>query len=201
MSIIIDNLSQKFAEKYLKDLKNNETINYIGLHTGSDTFKNLEHKRWNKNYFIELVEKINETYKNEFHFLLFGIGDELEINNYIKKNSSQKNITVIEETSFLESADLISKCNYFISNDSGLMHTATALKVPVLSIFGPTNELYTKPIEGKNIVSVLKNCNCRPCFEYSKFHLVCNEEKKFRCMTELTPEIVFNDFKKLYNNK
>jgi len=199
MSIELNHDSIKFADNYFTSLDNNKSFKYIGIHTGSDTFKNLEHKRWNKDYFIELIERINSCYKNEFHFLLFGIGDEIEINNYINENSTVKNIYIITGSSFLQSAALISKCSFFISNDSGLMHTAGALKIPILSIFGPTNETYTKPLKGINIVSTLKDCDCRPCFEYSKFSLICNEKKKYRCMVNLTPELVFNDFKKLYN--
>ena len=199
MSILIDDKSFKFADKFIFETNGDKNTEFIGIHTGSDTFKNLKHKRWNKDYFVKLTELIDNKYNNKFHFLLFGIGDELEINEYIKNKSSVDNITVVRNTTFLESSALISKCSFFISNDSGLMHTASALAIPVLSIFGPTNENYTKPLAGINIVSTLKNCNCRPCFEYSKFSLVCNEEKKYRCMNELTPNIVFKDFNNLNN--
>ena len=38
----------------------------------------------------------------------------------------------------MHSAALLSRCSLLISNDSGLMHMATALQVPVVAIFGPT---------------------------------------------------------------
>ena len=205
MSIKLNDDSFKFADRYLKKLEtdSDNDIQYIGIHTGSDTFKNLIHKRWNKEYFIDLIQLIKDKYTNPLHFLLFGISDEIEVNEYIEEKLIAKDlkikITVVKNTSFLESAALISKCSFFISNDSGLMHTAAALDIPVLSIFGPTNENYTKPLTGNHIVSIIKNCNCRPCFEYSKFSLICNETKQYRCMVDLVPKIVFEDFNKLYN--
>jgi heptosyltransferase-2 len=48
-----------------------------------------------------------------------------------------------------------------VSNDSGAMHLAAALGVPVTAIFGPTNERATAPIGDHDVIQ--HQVFCRPC--------------------------------------
>ena len=65
--------------------------------------------------------------------------------------------------SLMDSASLLSRCHLLISNDSGLMHMATALKVPVVAIFGPTvQEFGFYPFQARAEV-VSQPLPCRPC--------------------------------------
>ncbi|MBI2835541.1 MAG: lipopolysaccharide heptosyltransferase II [Acidobacteria bacterium] len=56
---------------------------------------------------------------------------------------------------------LISCCDAFVSNDSGAMHLASALGVPVTAVFGPTDEHGTAPLGPHDIVT--NPVWCRPC--------------------------------------
>ena len=50
-------------------------------------------------------------------------------------------VPVLDSTgqlSLMHTAALLQRCRLLLSNDSGLMHLATALQVPVVAIFGPT---------------------------------------------------------------
>lgn len=77
--------------------------------------------------------------------------------------------------SITQTAAVIQRCNLFISNDSGLMHLAVAVKTPVVAIFGPTIPNKNAPYEGKNVV-IRKELPCSPCYEmYKKFR--CNDIK------------------------
>ena len=65
--------------------------------------------------------------------------------------------------SLMHSAALLSRCRLLISNDSGLMHMATALQVPVVAIFGPTvQEFGFYPFQARAEV-VSEPLPCRPC--------------------------------------
>ena len=65
--------------------------------------------------------------------------------------------------SLMQSAALLSRCRLLISNDSGLMHMATALQVPVVTIFGPTvQEFGFYPFQARAEV-VSEPLPCRPC--------------------------------------
>ena len=56
---------------------------------------------------------------------------------------------------------VIRACRVFVSNDSGAMHLAAALGVPVTAIFGPTNERATAPLGEHDVL--LQQVFCRPC--------------------------------------
>jgi lipopolysaccharide heptosyltransferase II len=57
---------------------------------------------------------------------------------------------------------VLGQCRALVTNDSGAMHFAAALGLPVIAMFGPTRERETHPIGGKH--AVLTNpVWCRPC--------------------------------------
>lgn len=188
------NLTEKdFANSYIQKLSlTGKKI--IGIHAGSDILKNMINRRWSVTKFGKLLKRIS-TDNDNYYFLIFGGKDELKIN---KKISSflPKMSTVVKDTNFLQSTSIIAHCNYFISNDSGLMHTATALNIPILLILGPTNPTYIKPYRSIHEIAS-KEYDCMPCFEYSKTPLICTQQQQFRCMKELSVEDVYLKFKLL----
>jgi heptosyltransferase II len=63
-------------------------------------------------------------------------------------------------------AGVLSRCRAFVSNDSGAMHLAAAVDVPVVGIFGPTREWATSPLAGRRRIPaaiVHTDVSCRPC--------------------------------------
>lgn len=68
------------------------------------------------------------------------------------------------KTSLLEAFGWISKAELVVSNDSGLMHAAAALDIPVIGIFGSTDPHHTPPHSDKAKVIHL-NLPCGPCFQ------------------------------------
>jgi heptosyltransferase II len=91
----------------------------------------------------------------------------------------------------LQLAAAISHCSVVVTNDSGPLHLATALAVPSVSIFGPTDPARTV-IPGATRV-VRKPFACQPCYkrECPLMH--------HRCMSEITVEDVFNAAVGLFN--
>ena len=64
---------------------------------------------------------------------------------------------------------LLSQCQLLICNDSGPMHIATALGVPVVAIFGPTEPAWFGPLGENNHIVIQPGFWCRPCFDYCVF--------------------------------
>jgi heptosyltransferase-2 len=91
----------------------------------------------------------------------------------------------------LQLAAAISHCSVVVTNDSGPLHLATALAVPSVSIFGPTDPDRTV-IPGASRV-VRKPFACQPCYkrECPLMH--------HRCMSEISVEDVFNAAIGLFN--
>ena len=65
-------------------------------------------------------------------------------------------------TSLREFIDMTAACDLFLTNDSGAMHIASALGVPSVTIFGPTDEIATGP-SGANARLVREPVVCAPC--------------------------------------
>ncbi len=82
------------------------------------------------------------------------------------ESSLPKGVGVADLTGRTTLRDLVgvlARCAAFVSNDSGAMHVAAAVGVPVTAIFGPTDERETAPI-GPGIRDViLRDVFCRPC--------------------------------------
>ena len=78
----------------------------------------------------------------------------------------------------------LSRCQLLICNDSGPMHIATALGVPVVAIFGPTEPAWFGPLGQNNHIVIQPGFWCRPCFDYCVF------DQPY-CLRTITVESVF----------
>lgn len=108
-------------------------------------------------------------------------------------NSKGKAISLAGKTSIMELAAVIKKAKFFISNDTGPMHIAAALNVPVFAIFGPANPEKTGPYgDIHTIISV--NAPCSPCYAKKK----CNH---WTCLDSLTVEKVITMINKQLDNE
>ena len=90
---------------------------------------------------------------------------------------------------FLDACGLIARCDYMITNDSGLMHVANALDVPLSAIFGPTDFRRTAPL-GRHSRTVSVDLPCRPCFRLEGDSAVRHCPYQYRCLTDVTVEQV-----------
>jgi len=71
----------------------------------------------------------------------------------------------------------------FVSNDSGAMHLAAALGVPLVALFGPTDERATSPVGLKPAVLMTAPAWCRPC-------MLRECPLDHRCMTGIEPAAI-----------
>lgn len=180
-----------FADKFLIENGINENDLIVGFHPGCSTLKNHINRRWEPEKFIALGKKFIEEKKAKV--LIFGGNDEVELKNYIKSSINSSNAILVNTNGILENAAVMSKCKLFITNDSGLMHIASALKLNVVAIIGPTSPFYIHPWNTEyKIVSL--NLECSPCFIYSPRPLKCfRNDIKFKCIKELKAEYVYNE--------
>lgn len=75
-------------------------------------------------------------------------------------------INLIGKTTFGQMAAQLEQCDLFIGNDSGPMHLAVAVNIPVIAIFGPTSpqEYGPYPLDDPKHIALWHNPAGRPCF-------------------------------------
>lgn len=142
--------NRSFADNFIK--KNRLKGRYlIGIHPGSGP---LSWKKAPDKYFLDEIPKINNTkIKNSF-ILIFGGPEENEIKE--RFHNLIKTSKIIEEN-LKNTAALIRKCDYFLTNDTGLMHIAVAMKKPkITAFFNGTNPIRTAPYTKNAKIIMLK---------------------------------------------
>ena len=82
----------------------------------------------------------------------------------------------------VQSAALIQACSLFISPDTGPMHMAIGLQVPLIALFCPTDCRDTGPLGYEKAVVIQKSPTCSPCRTR-----MCPENN---CMRQITVEEV-----------
>jgi heptosyltransferase-2 len=161
--------------------------NVIGLCPGARHFT----KRWQKEYFIQLGKILNEE---GYIVALFGGKSDKELCEEIS-NKISGSIDLSTNDDILQLAKDMQQCKAIVCNDSGLMHAACAVKVPVVAIYGSTvKEFGFTPYGCKNIILENNSLTCRPCSHIGKKKC---PQKHFRCMLELTPRQAFESIIKI----
>lgn len=132
-------------------------------------------KRWPTGHFAKLAQLlINENPNNQV-ILLGSKSDQIlaqEITSQVQQANNIHNWC--GDTSLDEAIALIGMSKAVVSNDSGLMHIAAALKTPQVAIFGSSDPGHTPPLSDKAKVIWL-NMPCSPCHkkECPLGHLLC----------------------------
>ena len=127
----------------------------IALGVGST---NSRAKRWQTASYAELNDKL-QTDLNA-NVIIVGAENELDVAREVFDQSKIKPVILTGKTDLAEAVAVLSEVDLLVANDMGLAHIAPAVGTKTLVIFGPTNELTTKPI-GAEIIR--KNVECAPC--------------------------------------
>jgi heptosyltransferase-2 len=115
--------------------------------------------------------------------VLFGGPGDVPLGAKIAAMMKNPCLDLAGKTELGEAMALIEACDLFVTNDSGLMHVAAALQVPVIAIFGSTNPVTTGPHSPRSRV-VRQPLACSPCL---KPHC---PEGHLQCMAAVTVETV-----------
>ena len=118
-----------------------------------------ETKHWRSEGFAEVARHFM---RNGFAVVLAGSRRERAVCDEVA-SAAPGTLNLAGETTLSELAALIRRSTLCVTNDSGPMHLAVALKRPVVSIFGPTDEIWIGPYGRSNAV-VRARLPCAPCY-------------------------------------
>jgi heptosyltransferase-2 len=95
--------------------------------------------------------------------IIFGAPPEREMAERIVHAMSRRALNLVGATHIGDLPALLASCGLFIGNDSGAMHVAGAVGLPVIGIFGPTDAEGTRPVTPQ-FTMVREPVSCSPCF-------------------------------------
>lgn len=139
-------------------------------------------KRWPPSRVAEVVARL--VRERGAACVLVGAAGDREAGREIESSlpSDLAVANLIGRTDLRVLMGVMTACRAFVSNDSGAMHLAAAVGVPVTALFGPTKERVTAPLGDHDVL--LHQVFCRPC-------MLRDCPIDHRCMKRITVDEVF----------
>ncbi|MDO8603318.1 MAG: lipopolysaccharide heptosyltransferase II, partial [Candidatus Omnitrophota bacterium] len=181
--IFISDKDTKKGEKILKDTGIQDKA-FVALNAGG----NWDPKRWPAENFAKLGDKIFE--KLRMSVVLTGAKKDIILAKAISGLMKHKPFILCGQTDLKTLGAVFKKATCVISNDSGPMHLAAAVRANVVAIFGPTSPELTGPCGGGKYKVLHKDIGCDiPCYD--------SECKDNRCMKAVTVEDALGAFNEI----
>jgi heptosyltransferase II len=118
-------------------------------------------KRWLPERFAEAAAKI--TAQSPAQWILFGTKNDIAIGKQIAAAIGDDCLNRIGKTTLDQLIDELRQCSLLLTNDTGTMHLAALLGVPVVAVFGSTEPRLTGPL-GNGHAVLRHHVECSPCF-------------------------------------
>jgi heptosyltransferase-1 len=141
-------------------------------------------KRWPVESFTELVQRLARD-DSDVRFAILGGKEDAPLGAAISLAAPGRCLDLTARTTLPEMIEWIRLSELMITGDTGPMHAAAALGIPVVSIFGPTDPQATGPY-GQVDRAVKISLPCAPCMKGT-----CNFEKPMECLRSITPAQVY----------
>jgi heptosyltransferase-2 len=155
----------------------NPDVVRIAINPGADH----PQKRWSPERYAFVADQLAKHFNAEI-ILLGGPGEET-LATEIQKKMKLVATNLAGKLTLNDLVYIISRLNLLLSNDSGPMHIAAAVKTPVVAIFGPEDPRLFGPYTTPDLYRIVyKEVDCRPCRKKN-----C---KKPICLDLITPEEV-----------
>lgn len=118
-------------------------------------------KRWPEEAYAAFA---NDYIARGWQVWIFGSAKDTEVAKQIQTQTQHQAIDLTGRTSLGDAIDLMSLAKLVATNDSGLMHIAAALDIPLVAIYGSTSPGFTPPLSDR-VRIVKENIGCSPCFK------------------------------------
>jgi heptosyltransferase II len=147
---------ETFSANFLKGHNFEDDDLVVGIHAGARTAS----RTWGQERFRQVAERLVE----EFGAKVIWFGDPKDSHG----GEFGRNI-VPASFPLRQFLSVLARCSFVVCNDSGPMHLAAALGVPVVAIFGSTFPEWFRPPGDSHRVVVRRDMPCRPCGDHCLF--------------------------------
>lgn len=147
----------------------------IALNPGASHLVN----RWPAARFAELTDLLTDRLRARI--VIIGGTQDLELANEIAEKSRVAPLILSGRTSIPVLAAVLERCSVLVSGDTGPMHLATAVRLPVVALFGAADPDRTGPIGARATVLRAREVPCVPCRKRS-----CDNPRYLACMEAIS---------------
>ena len=175
---------RKFLEEFSIDYSKNTMAICPGAEFGPS-------KRWPAEYYAEIaIFYVNKGW----NVLCIGSKNDedigIEIGSLNNLGCNESFINLIGKTSLQDAIDILAFTEKVVTNDSGLMHIAAAVKTPLVALYGPSSPEYTPPLISKKKI-------LRKTQGYEKVRYGSNEKGYHQSLLDIKPEEVLDALEEL----
>lgn len=146
--------------------------------------------RWSAAQFAALADRISSELNAAV--IIVGGGGDTPMAQDIDRQSTSHPLLLTGTTTLLQLGAILEKSALLISGDTGPMHMATAVRTPVIALFGAADPERTGPIGARNRVIQAKDLTCVPCRSRK-----CSNTHNMECMERITVDDVFKAVKEV----
>lgn len=201
-----NNIKNKKIELWLSPMDNFVAETFLQLFNGRKIYalvmgsnKNLHRKRWNPENYAKLLNMILK-HENTI-FVILGGAYEIEEGNIVASLVNPENlVNLTNKLTLRQSIAVLNLCDCYIGNDTGMMHAAAALNIPVLSpnCFPMDLQMIPSSAPQKYYPYDVPSVIVRPVHALSE----CKNSNELsgcmmneaHCISQITPEKMFEAF-------
>ena len=169
---------QNYIESYFKKIPFTLKKPLIAIHPG--TSPKTAYKRWMPEQYSLLADRLIRELGASVIFT-WGPG-ELDWVEGIRKGMEEASLLAPRTETLTQLGEIFRRCNLYVGGDTGPMHIASFVDVPVVAIYGPTDPVVNEPL-GRH-VKIRKDVGCNPCRN--------RECKELHCLEAVTVDDVFS---------
>jgi lipopolysaccharide heptosyltransferase II len=184
LSLYLTEEDEHEADAFLEanGIASNELL--IGLHPGAQK----PFKCWPAGNYAE----VGNVYRDRYRIVITGNAAERDLADRVR-SGIEGAVSAAGRLSLRGTAALIKKMSLFITNDTGPMHMAFALKTPVIAVFGPTDPRLCGPCRAENATVIKAEESCSPCVGKRCETPVCLEQVTARDVIDAAKNMLGED--------
>ncbi len=120
-------------------------------------------KRWPPAHYARLIERLRGR---GYRAVLLGGSADMEVAGQVQHHLQNECPSFAGRLSLAETAAIMRRCSFLLTNDGGLLHLAVAQDIPTASFFGPTDARVYGPYprSGRHLV-LTRDLSCSPCYK------------------------------------
>lgn len=160
--------ARDFAERFVNSRGVDTDARFIGVNPGGTK----EEKRWPVERFAETADRLHQELG--LPVIIFGGPGDVKMATDIVERMSHRPLIAAGRTSLGDTAALLERCHFLVTGDTGPMHMAVAMAVPVVALFGPTSVVKFGPFTTLSTV-LASDESCSSC-KKSCLHQITADE-------------------------